>query len=183
MLSRKRRHTNVVYWACTFVPTCAIILSCIGFVVTRLQVFSEALNGEIQRRAQEKWLRTECTKPEFYANMQIHADLCDKVEANARGNVWLAALAHLFQNTYLCGYCPCAVLLDRLLDWIAAHGLPFIVILAVLALLLPTVFVPMYRQYLTHTAEQYVAQRYNAPYGQAHYFDGRLASYALLKDD
>jgi len=45
------------------------------------------------------------------------------------------------------------------------------------------VLVPMYRQYLTHTAEQYVAQRYNAPYGQAHYFDGRLASYALLKDD
>jgi len=184
MLSRKRRRdTNVVYCACTFVPMCAIILSCVGFVVTRLQVFSEALNGEIQRRAQEKWLRTECAKPDFYANMQIHADLCDKVEANARGNVWLAALAHLCQNTYLCGDCPCALLLDRLLDWVAAHGIPFLLIFAVLALLLPTVLVPMYRQHLTHTADNYVAQRYNAPYGQTHYFDGRGPSYTLLKID
>ena len=183
MLPRRRQHnTDVVYWACTFVPTCAIALSCVGFLITRLQVFSEALNGEYQRRAQETWLRRECKKPDFYANMQLHADLCDKVEANARGSPWLAALAHLFENTYLCGYSPCAELLDSGLDWIAAHGVPFLLLFAALALLLPTVLVPMYRQYLLHAAGVHAAQRYNHPFGQTHYITA-CGQYPLLKDD
>lgn len=186
MLARKRhRHTNVVYCACTFVPLCAIVLSCVGFAVTRLQMFSEALNLENQKRAQEKWLRTECAKPDFYANMQLHADLCDKVEANFRGSPFLSALAHIFQNTYLCGYQPCAMLLDRALDWVSAHGIPFLVVFAVLALLLPTVLVPIYRQHLAHAADAYVAQQYNTPFGKAHYFEARDAryTYPALKDD
>lgn len=185
MISRNRKHkTSVLYWACSFVPTCAIVVSCLGFVVTRLQMFSEALNGEMQRRAQEKWLRTECARPDFYANLQLHADLCDKVEANARGNVWLIALAHLFENTYLCGYSPCAQLLDNLLDWIAAHGIPFLLIFAVLALLLPTVLVPLYRQYSMHTADEYVSRRYSTAFGNNTYcFDDRVSSYPLLKHD
>jgi hypothetical protein len=184
MISRHRKHkTNVLYWACSFVPTCAIILSCLGFVVTRLQMFSEALNSEMQKRAQEKWLRNECARPDFYANLQLHADLCDKVEANARGNVWLTALAHLFENTYLCGYSPCAMLLDHLLDWIAAHGIPFLLIFAVVALLLPTVLVPLYRQYNTHAADEYVSHRYNPPFPDTRYFDNRITAYPLLKHD
>lgn len=186
MLARKRAQpTNVLYCACTFVPFCAIVLSCVGFVVTRLQMFSEALNLEHQKRAQEKWLRTECAKPDFYANMQLHADLCDKVEANFRGSPFLAALAQLFQNTYLCGYEPCAALLDRSLAWIAAHGIPFLLVFAVLALLLPTVLVPIYRQHLANAADAYVAQQYNTPFGKAHYFEARDAryTYPLLKHD
>jgi hypothetical protein len=180
MLSRRRPHsTDVVYWACTFVPTCAIALSCVGFLVTRLQVFSDALNGEYQRRAQEAWLRSECKKPDFYANMQLHADLCDKVEAHARGNAWLAALAQLFEKTYLCGYSPCAVVLDETLDWVAGHGVPFLILFAVLALLLPTVLVPMYRQYLTHVTDVRVSHRFGDPYGRTHMLDGR--TYPLLK--
>lgn len=180
MLSRRRQHsTDVVYWACTFVPTCAIALSCLGFFVTRLQVFCDALNGEYQRRAQEAWLRRECKKPEFYANMQLHADLCDKVEAHARGNAWLAALAHLFENTYLCGYSPCAVVLDETLDWVAGRGVPFLVLFALLALLLPTVLVPFYRQYLTHATDVRISHRYGDPFGRSHTLDGR--TYPLLK--
>jgi hypothetical protein len=180
MLSRRRRYnTDVVYWACTFVPTCAIALSCIGFLVTRLQVFSEALNLEYQRRTQEAWLRSECKKPDFYANMQLHADLCDKVEAHARGSPFLAALAHLFETTYLCGYSPCAVVLDETLDWISGHGVPFLILFAVLALLLPTVLVPMYRQYLNHVADVRVSHRFGDPYGRTNMLDGR--TYPLLK--
>ena len=183
MLPRRRQHsTDVVYWACTFVPTCAVGLSCVGFLVTRLQVFSEALNSEYQRRAQETWLRSECKKPEFYANMQLHADLCDKVEAHARGSPWLAALAHLFENTYLCGYSPCATLLDGALDWVAGHGVPFLVLFAAVALLLPTVLVPMYRQHLVLAANARAAARYNHPFGTTHYLAAR-APYPLLKDD
>ena len=180
MLSRRRlRNTDVVYWACTFVPMCALALSCVGFLVTRLQVFSNALNGEFQRRAQETWLRRECKKPEFYANMQLHADLCDKVEAHARGSAWLAALAHLSENTYLCGYSPCAVLLDSLLDWVAGRGVPVLILFAVVALLLPTVLVPIYRSYLAHTADGRVALRYSDPFGHA---DER-GGYAQLKHE
>ncbi len=186
MLSRRRlRNTDVVYWACTFVPTCAIALSCLGFAVTRLQVFSDALNGEYQRRAQETWLRRECKKPDFYANMQLHADLCDKVEAHARGSPWLAALAHLSANTYLCGYSPCAELLDGALDWVAGRGLPVLLLLAALALLLPTVLVPLYRQYLAHAADEHMARgfvRGADPFGRAHlHADER--GFALLKLD
>ena len=170
MLSRRRpQSTSVLYWACTFVPTCAIVLSCVGFLVTRLQVFSEALNGEFQRRAQETWLRRECQKPDFYANLQLHADLCDKVEANARGSPFLAAFAHLFEHTYLCGYSPCAEILDHTFDWVAGHGLPFLVLFGVVALLLPTVLVPLYRQYLVHAADAHVAQRYHHPFGHTQY--------------
>lgn len=185
MISRSRKHkASVVYWACSFVPTCAIVLSLVGFVVTRLQMFSAALNGEYQRRAQEKWLRTECARPDFYANLQLHADLCDKVEANARGNVWLIALAHLFENTYLCGYEPCAQILDHALDWVAAHGIPFLLLFAVLALLLPTVLVPIYRQHRLHCADDYVSHRYAQSFNHGcDYFDGRVSSYPLLKHD
>ncbi len=133
MLARKtHRNTYVLHWACTFVPTCAVVLSCVSFLVTRLQVFSEALNGEYQRRAQELWLLRECKKTEFYDNMHLHTDLCDKVEANARSNVWLAALAHLFENTYLCGYSLCDALLDSGLDWVASHGVPFLLLFVAL---------------------------------------------------
>jgi len=185
MISRSRKHkASVLYWACSFVPTCAIVLSLVGFVVTRLQLFSAALNGEYQRRAQEQWLRTECARPDFYANLQLHADLCDKVEANARGNVWLIALAHLAENTYLCGYEPCAQILDHVLDWIASHGIPFLLLFAFVALLLPTVLVPMYRQNRSHCADEYVSHRYATPFDNSrHYFDGRVASYPLLKHD
>jgi hypothetical protein len=180
MLSRRRlQNTDVLYYACTFVPTCAIALSCIGFLITRLQVFSEALNGQYQRRAQEAWLRSECKKPDFYANMQLHADLCDKVEAHARGNAFLAALAQLFESTYLCGYSPCAVVLDNTLDWVAGRGVPFIILFVVLALLLPTVFVPIYRQYLIHTPDVRISHRYGDPFGRTQALDGR--TYPLLK--
>jgi len=183
MLPRRRKQgANVLYWACTFVPLCAIVLSCVGFVVTRLQVFSEALNGEFQRRAQEKWLRRECAKPEFYANMQLHADLCDKVEATARGSPWLAALAQTFESTYLCGYSPCAVLLDSLLDWIAAHGVPFLLVFAALALLMPTVLVPMYRQCLVHAADARLSRQATRDYlGHPLYLE--RGAYPLLKED
>ena len=179
----RHRGPNIVQWAFTFVPACAIVLSCVGFLVTRVQMFSDALNGENQRRSQEAWLRQECKKPEFYANMQLHADLCDKVEAHARGHAWLAALSHLFQNTYLCGYMPCATVLDRTLEWLAGHGVLFTALLAVIAVLLPTVLLPLYRHHLNHAAEKYVSVMYNTPYGCDHYFGARGHQYAQLKDD
>ena len=179
----RHRGPNIVQWAFTFVPACAIVLSCVGFLVTRVQMFSEALNGENQRRSQEAWLRQECKKPEFYANMQLHADLCDKVEAHARGHAWLAALSHLFQNTYLCGYMPCATVLDRTLEWLAGHGVLFTALLAVVAVLLPTVLLPLYRHHLNHAAEKYVSVMYNTTYGLDHYFGARGHHYVQLKDD
>jgi hypothetical protein len=172
-----------VQWAFTFVPACAIVLSCVGFFVTRVQMFSEALNGENQRRSQEAWLRQECKKPEFYANMQLHADLCDKVEAHARGHAWLAALSHLFQNTYLCGYMPCATALDRTLEWMSGHGLLFTALAAAFFALLPTVLLPAYRCHLNDAAERHVSVMYNTPYGRDHYFGARGHHYAALKDE
>ena len=160
---------------CFFYTSCvAIFLWCAGFVLTRVQLFFEALVLEQQRRKHEEWLMEQCKSAEFYANMKHHSALCDQVEAHARGSVHLAAAIQLIQNTYLCGYAPCGTVVDHALLWITGHGLLFTSVFAALLLVTPTLLVPLYRQHVNCAAERYITDRINMPYGEQHYFHSRL---------
>jgi hypothetical protein len=71
------------------------------------------------------------------------------------------------------------MVLDSVVDWVAGRGVPFLVVFALLALMLPSVFVPVYRQYIANTANARASHRYGDPFGRAQMLDGRM--YPLLK--
>ena len=169
-----RRDARLISNCFFYIPLLALALWLCGFVLTRVQLYAQALVVEQQRRKHEEWLMQQCTSPEFYANMKHHSALCDEVEAHARGSVHLVAAIQLIQNTYLCGYAPCGTVVDHALAWITGHGLLFTSALLALVLLTPTFFVPLYRQHVNCAAEKYIADRLHMPYGEEHYFHRRL---------
>lgn len=168
-----RRDARLVTNCFFYVPLLALGLWCAGFVLTRVQLYYEALVVEQQRRKHEEWLMEQCKSPAFYANMKHHSALCDQVEAHARGSVHLVAAIQLIQNTYLCGYAPCGTVIDHVLVWITGHGLLFSGLILALVLLTPTLLVPLYRQHVNCAAERYIADRIHMPYGEQHYFHRR----------
>lgn len=161
-----RREPNILSLAFIYVPLVAVVLWTGGFVLTRVQLFHEALRTEELSREREAWLMQECRKPEFYAHMKHHSALCDQVEVHAKGSLYLAAAMHLVQATYLCGYEPCSTVIDRTLDWMCGHTVLFSC-LALVIMFLPTLVLPFYREYLNRTAK---------PYESAHH-------YHMLEDD
>jgi hypothetical protein len=165
-----RRDARLVSNCFLYVPLLALGLWFSGFVLTRVQLYYEALVVEQQRRNHEEWLMQQCKSPEFYANMKHHSALCDQVEAHARGSVHLVAAMQLIQNTYLCGYAPCGTVIDHALLWITGHGLLFTGLALALVLLTPTLLVPLYRQHVNCAAEKYIADRIHMPYGEQHFF-------------
>jgi len=167
---RVRRDARLISNTFFYLPLLALVLWCCGFVLTRVQLYAEALVVEQQRRTHEEWLIQQCKSPAFYANMKHHSALCDQVEAHARGSVHLVAAIQLIQNTYLCGYAPCGTVIDDALLWVTGHGVLFGGLLVALVLLTPTLLVPLYRQHVNVAAEQYVADRIHMPYGEQHYF-------------
>ena len=102
-------------------------------------MFSEVLNGEYQRRAQETW------------------------------SPWIDTLDHLFENTYHCGYSPCDTMLDDTLEWVAGHGVSFLTLFGAFTLPFPTVLVPMYQHLLVLTTVARSAERYLHAFGYTHF--------------
>lgn len=176
-----RRECNICYLSFFYVPLVAAVLWTIGFILTRVQLFHEALRTEELSREREAWLMQECRKPEFYAHMKHHSALCDQVEVHAKGSLYLAAAIHLVQETYLCGYLPCSTVIDRTLDWMGGHTMLFSCI-AVVVLFLPTLVLPFYREYVNRTAKNYVSHRYHMPFGDDHFFDPHSAKCQLAID-
>lgn len=169
-----RRDARLVSNCFLYVPLLALGLWVAGFLLTRVQLYYEALVVEQQRRKHEEWLMQQCKSPEFYANMKHHSALCDQVEAHARGSVHLVAAMQLIQNTYLCGYAPCGTVIDHALLWVTGHGLLFSGLILALVLLTPTLLVPLYRQHVNCAAERYISDRIHMPYGEQHYFNRRV---------
>ena len=170
---RVRRDARLISNTFFYMPLLALVLWCLGFVITRVQLYAEALVVEQQRRKHEEWLMEQCKSPDFYANMKHHSALCDQVEAHARGSVHLVAAIQLIQNTYLCGYAPCGTVIDDALLWVTGHGVLFGGLLVALLLLTPTLLVPLYRQHVNRAAERYIADRIHMPYGEQHFFNER----------
>jgi hypothetical protein len=164
-----RRDPNICMCSLLYVPLLALVLWTAGFVLTRVELFHEALRSEELKRERETWLRQECRKPEFYAHMKHHSALCDEVEVHAKGSLYLAAVIHLVQNTYLCGYVPCATAMDLVLDWMGGHVTLFVGA-AVVLLLLPTLLLPFYREHANHVANKYIDSHHNAPYREHSFY-------------
>ena len=166
---RAVRRDSTIRLSFLYVPLIAVALWLVGFVLTRVELFHEALRSEQLKREREVWLIEECRKPEFYAHMKHHSALCDEVEVHVTGSVHLVALIHLVQNTYLSGYVPCATAVDLLLDWMGRHTTLFVGA-AVLMLLLPTLLLPFYREHVNHAAQKYIDTRCNMPYGEQDFY-------------
>lgn len=164
-----RRDSNIRLWSLLYVPLLALVLWTFGFVLTRIEMFNEALRTEQLKREREAWLMEECRKPEFYAHMQHHSALCDEIVVHSKGSLHMAALIHLVQNTYLYGYVPCATAMDLVLAWMGGHTTLFAGA-AVVVVLLPTLLLPFYREHVNHAAQKYIDTRCNMPYGEQDFY-------------
>ena len=92
------------------------------FVVSRVHILHEAYAAGVQSRDDESWLLQQCEKHEFYHNMKQHSGLCDEVKSKHNSILFLDALQHVVNNTYMCGYEPCSVFVTSVIDWALGRG-------------------------------------------------------------
>ena len=145
------------------------------FLVSRLHILHHAYTQEVQMRDDESWLVQQCGTDEFYHNMKQHSALCDEVQNKKKSILILNALQHMVANTYLCGYEPCGNLLTAMLDWCMTRGMVITAFIAVMILILPTVFLPLFRSYLNSMADQRISQLYHTPYGLDNYARNQIS--------
>lgn len=122
-----------------------------------------------QLREDESWLLEQCDLHEFYHNMKQHSSLCDEVKAKHNSIIFLDALQHVVNNTYLCGYQTCTSLLTALLDWAMGRGAMITIWAAGILLVFPTLFVPIWRRFINSQADHRMHQLYHRPFGDMHY--------------
>jgi len=139
------------------------------FVISRVHMLHLSFTALKQQREDESWLLGQCTTHEFYHNLKQHSSLCDDLAVASRGSLLLNAVQHVVDNTFLCGYTPCHVLLDATLAWLLGKGLVVTALLALAVLLFPTLFLPIVRSNMNYLADRRMHQLYNAPYGTGHY--------------
>lgn len=140
-----------------------------GFMFTRLYMLNHEYMRIKQNVENEQWLQEQCRSSDFYHNLQHHSSLCDQVQARSKESIFIAAIEHVVEHTYLCGYEPCEVLLTSLVTWSMGIGFPFTCFLVVCLLLFPTVFFSFMRNYWNGMADIRMRQLYNTPYGMDHY--------------
>ena len=136
----------------------------LGFLATRTHMLHSAYTRRVSKVESEAWLRQQCSSHEFYHNMKHHSTVCDEAEDGVRQSALLGAVSDVVQNTYLCGYEPCEVMLDRGLAWLLGRGLW--VALGVLALIfvIATAIVPVNRAYQRHAMRNHPLYLHNDPY-------------------
>ena len=139
------------------------------FLVSRIHMLHEAYVAGHQLRQDENWLLEQCDLHEFYHNMKQHSSLCDEVKAKHNSIIFLDALQHVVNNTYLCGYQPCSTLLSALIDWVMGRGAIITVYIAIFMLIMPTLFVPVWRRFINTQADHRMHQLYHRPFGDQHY--------------
>ena len=139
------------------------------FVVSRVHILHEAYAAGVQSRDDESWLLQQCEKHEFYHNMKQHSGLCDEVKSKHNSILFLDALQHVVNNTYMCGYEPCSVFVTSVIDWALGRGAMITLWAAGIMLVLPTLFVPVWRRFLNTQADYRMHQLYHKPYGEQHY--------------
>ena len=85
-------------------------------LVSRVFIFHEAWNHELDKREKEKYLLAKCEDPEFFHNIRFHTDICTEVAANARSSILLKALNTVAVNTHICGRHPCSEVLSGIVS-------------------------------------------------------------------
>ena len=127
--------------------------------------FNQEYTAEKTRQRQDAWLLARCEDPEFVVNMKQHTDLCRTVEAQAQINLPLLALHTTLGKLYMCGTHSCDELLNTAYSSIGMHSHTAFAILVVLALLLPTIIMPMYRRWAQLAAIHHIRSKMDRPYG------------------
>jgi len=140
-----------------------------GFLVSRVHMLHIQYHVITLQQAKEEWLLEKCTQVEFYDNMKHHSSVCDNVSVNTHKIPFLAALEHMVENTYLCGYSPCFDILDMVTGWMMGRGLLFTIALCLIIITAPAVLVPIFRRNMNVLADQRMKHLYNTPYGAPHY--------------
>jgi len=98
-------------WAAVLLPS-LLGLWLLFFVLSHGHMLHISHSALSQQRDDERWLLQQCVTDEFYHNMKQHSSLCDDLSTLSRSSVLLAAVQHVVNHTYLCGYTPCHELLD-----------------------------------------------------------------------
>ena len=140
----------------------------LGFVATRVHMLHSAYTRRVTKVESEAWLRQQCSSHEFYHNMKHHSTVCDEAEDGVRASAWLGALSDVVQGTYLCGYEPCELVLDRGFSWLLGRGLWVALGCGVLIVLASMAFVPVSRAYQRHNSRNHPLYLHMDPYAD-HY--------------
>ena len=146
-----------------------ILFWLICFIFSRIHMFINSYNLLTQELKDEEWLVKKCQDDNFYHNMKRHSEICDQANMRLRDILFISAIKKVVDSTYLCGYEPCAVMLDSILNWMIGKGFLVCVLLGFILLMLPTIILPLWRQYLNSLADKHMNQLYNNPYGTMHY--------------
>lgn len=110
--------------------------------VSRAWTFNNALQSELTKRKNEKWLVDKCGDPEFYFNMKEHTDLCATVVSNANSSIMLNALYAVAVTTHLCGSTSCT---DMLQQFVQRLGWQIIGLITLIILFSPNLMFWVYR--------------------------------------
>lgn len=142
------------------------LISCVGFVLTRIHLFQQEYSRISVHRENEKWLIEQCQEDDFYHNMKHHSALCDEITMKSRESIVLLALQAVVQNTYLCGYQTCSEILDQMLNWMLGKGLAITISLLLCLAFLPAILLPILRLQFVKYNEARIRNQYNDPYGR-----------------
>jgi hypothetical protein len=139
------------------------------FLLSRVHKLHDAYGMLELERSNDEWLVAQCKKDDFYHNMKHHSSLCDSVQRKQHDILLLRALERVIEETYLCGYDSCGKLLVAVGDYMLGRGIVLTACLALAALLLPTLLLPIFRRKLNGMADQRMQELYNRPFGDTHY--------------
>ena len=149
-----RGHRNARRGAC--VPVIMLLAGAwlLVFALSRAHMTLQAYTDLSEVREDESWLREQCGTTEFYLRLKQHSALCDDVAHRHRDIMLLQAIKHTIDHSYLCGYDPCAELLDRLALWAVGRGLLFTLSLLAACVFGPACLLPVYRRHLNGAADE-----------------------------
>ena len=133
------------------------------FALSRAHMVLQAYTDLAEVREDESWLREQCSTTEFYSRLKQHSALCDDVAHRHRDIMLLQAIKYTIDHSFLCGYDPCAELLDRLALWAVGRGLMFTLSLVAVCVFGPVCLLPVYRRHLNSVADERIREQYYAP--------------------
>lgn len=137
-------------------------------------MFHVALTKRQQQTLNNAWLLEQCKAPSFYSNMKHHSSLCDDLVLEQADALWLHALRDVIDDTHPCGDVPCALRIQRFLEWVIARGVFLLCALAA------SVFVVFLAAVQLH---RYVwCERYRMLHGSAavQYYGGAMPPTRML---
>lgn len=151
--------------SCAYIVLFISVIWILTFAMSRVHMMIQAYSDFAETREDESWLRGQCKISEFYSKMKQHSTLCDEITHKANEIMILAAVQHVINNSYLCGYEACSILIDRLVFWFLGRGICVTISIVAMLVFGPVCLLPMYRRQMNQIADDRVKFLYNSPFG------------------